>query len=132
MNNRILFFSFLTVFLFSSCSNKDSYSKIENLPEIVDFNFHIKPILSDRCFLCHGPDPSSRKANLRLDEEKLAYIILDSLNYNYLIKQGHARKSELFKSISSKNKEKIMPPPESNLSLSDYEIALIKKWINQD
>ena len=131
MNNRILFFSFLTVFLFSSCSNKDSYSKIENLPEIVDFNFHIKPILSDRCFLCHGPDPSSRKANLRLDEENLAYIILDSLNDNYLIKQGHARKSELFKRISSENKEKIMPPPESNLSLSDYEIALIKKWINQ-
>lgn len=131
MNNRILFFSFLTVFLFSSCSNKDSYSKIENLPEIVDFNFHIKPILSDRCFLCHGPDPSSRKANLRLDEENLAYMILDSLNDNYLIKQGHAKKSELFKRISSKNEEKIMPPPESNLSLSDYEIALIKKWINQ-
>ena len=47
-----------------------------DLPEIVDFNFHVKPILSDRCFKCHGPDASARQAELRFDREEDAFAQL--------------------------------------------------------
>ena len=49
----------------------DAYAKLK-LPETVDYNFHIKPILSDNCYTCHGPDANKRKAGLRLDLEKTA------------------------------------------------------------
>ncbi|MCK5704730.1 MAG: hypothetical protein KAI29_26435, partial [Cyclobacteriaceae bacterium] len=42
------------------------------LPEEISFNFHVKPILSDKCFVCHGPDANKRKAGLRLDKEEVA------------------------------------------------------------
>ena len=47
-----------------------------SLPEKVDYNFHIKPILADRCYACHGPDVNSRKGNLRLDIEEEAFAKL--------------------------------------------------------
>lgn len=131
MNNRILLFSMVFLFAIIGCTNKDSYALKVDLPEKVDFNFHIKPILSDRCFLCHGPDAGTRKANVRLDEEAFAFMLLDTLEDNYVIKPGHLGKSEVFKRISSEDPELKMPPPESNLRLSEYEIALIKKWIKQ-
>ena len=49
-----------------------------NLPEVVDFNYHVKPILSDRCYQCHGPDEKTRKAGLRLDAESIAFSKLES------------------------------------------------------
>ena len=131
MNNRILLFSMVFLFAIIGCTNKDSYALKVDLPEKVDFNFHIKPILSDRCFLCHGPDAGTRKANVRLDEEAFAFMLLDTLEDNYVIKPGHLGKSEVFKRISSEDPELKMPPPESNLRLSEYEITLIKKWIKQ-
>jgi len=120
----------IALFIITGCTNKDS-SLIAELPEKVDFNFHIKPILSDRCFLCHGPDAGTRKADLRLDEEAFAFMLLDTLKDNYVIKPGHLDKSEVYKRISNEDAEIKMPPPESNLILSEYEIALIKKWIEQ-
>ena len=50
----------------------------EDLPELIDFNFHVKPILSDRCYACHGPDKNTRKAGLRLDLEENAFAALTS------------------------------------------------------
>src|SRR5678815_4636976 len=48
----------------------------EKLPAHVDYNIHIRPILSDRCYKCHGPEPTQRKANLRLDIPDSAYAVL--------------------------------------------------------
>jgi len=123
-------FWLIILFIITGCANKDS-SVIAELPEKVDFNFHIKPILSDRCFLCHGPDAGTRKADVRLDEEAFAFMLLDTIKDNYVIKPGHLDKSEVYKRISNEDAELKMPPPESNLILSEYEIALIKKWIEQ-
>ena len=48
--------------------------ELENLPNKIDYNYHVKPILSDRCYQCHGPDEKTRKAGLRLDLEKIAFF----------------------------------------------------------
>ncbi|TDQ17526.1 cytochrome c [Algoriphagus boseongensis] len=99
------------------------------LPDQVDYNFHVKPILADRCYSCHGPDEGSRKANLRLDIEEEAFSKLASGNYAFV--KGSLSKSEVYHRLVSEDPEYIMPPPESNLSLTPREIALIVKWIEQ-
>lgn len=101
------------------------------LPEKVDFNFHIKPILSDRCFACHGPDQNKREADLRLDTQEGAFAALDSLGKRHAIVAGDLDASEMFQRIISKDPEIMMPPPNSNLTLTSYEIDLIEKWIDQ-
>ena len=113
----------------ASCTPNDS--EPERLPEVVDFNFHIKPILSDRCFKCHGPDPNTRDANLRLDTQEGAYAALYEDSTRYGIVPGDAAASEVFVRITHPDPEERMPHPDSKLSLSDGEIALIERWINQ-
>ena len=131
MNKYIASYFILAFFLLPGCNNNDSATFQDDLPEIVDFNFHIKPILSDRCFTCHGPDDNARKGEVRLDEEKFTFNLLDPLKDHYVIKPGDLAKSALFQRIVNNDEEQKMPPPESNLQLSDYEIELIKKWIVQ-
>jgi hypothetical protein len=100
------------------------------LPEVVDYNFHVKPILSDRCFACHGPDAQNQQAGLRLDTEEGAYAVLESGN-GVAIKPGSLGGSELIRRIHSVDPEIIMPTPESNLTLTDEEIAILTKWVEQ-
>ena len=114
--------------LFACQSDRSPEAK---LPKTVDFNFHIKPILSDRCFACHGPDEKARKADLRLDTESGAFALLDSSESRYAIVPEDLKKSSLIHRITSVDPELVMPPPESNLNLSEYEIALLEKWIDQ-
>ncbi len=102
-----------------------------SLPEVVDFNFHIRPILSDRCFKCHGPDANQRKANLRLDTEEGLYRALKNDPKAHVIVPGDPDHSELFTRISSSDTSMVMPPPSSNLILSENEIDLIERWIEQ-
>lgn len=95
----------------------------------VDFNYDIRPILVQKCYLCHGPDPGSRKANLRLDTYEGATALLkDGLK---AIDPGHAKKSLVLFRINHKDPDIVMPTPESNLTLTEREIALIEKWIEQ-
>ncbi|HEY5686930.1 MAG TPA: DUF1553 domain-containing protein [Yeosuana sp.] len=101
----------------------------ESLPEYVDYNFHIKPILSDRCYTCHGPDAQTRKAGLRLDIEAEAFKKLES--GKFALVKGSISKSEVIHRLVSDDPDKVMPPRESELTLSDREIALIAKWIDQ-
>ena len=96
----------------------------------VDFIRDIKPILSDRCFNCHGPDANNRQADLCLDlkEEALAAITFEG---NHVIWAGRANKSELIKRIHSDNPDFKMPPAESKLELTDEEIELLTLWVEQ-
>lgn len=100
------------------------------LPEKIDFNFHIKPLLSDRCFSCHGPDKNAVKANLQLHSPAGALEQPLSSGQRAFV-PGNLRQSEAFQRIISLDLEKQMPPPEFERKLSDYEIALIAKWIEQ-
>ena len=120
------------MFLSISCSGplpKEVAQAYETLPEYVDYNFHIKPILSDRCYTCHGPDPQTRKAGLRLDIEEEAFKKLASGKYAFV--KGSSSKSEVIHRLLSDDPDKIMPPPEAELTVSNREIALIAKWLDQ-
>ncbi|MEZ4774668.1 MAG: PSD1 and planctomycete cytochrome C domain-containing protein [Bacteroidia bacterium] len=98
------------------------------LPESPDFNYHIRPILSANCYICHGPDSSSREANLRLDNFADATSPLE--DGGHAIVPGHAAKSELMRRISSHDPEVQMPPPEAKKILSETEIELLRRWID--
>jgi Protein of unknown function (DUF1553)/Protein of unknown function (DUF1549)/Planctomycete cytochrome C len=114
-----------------SCFNKKRNE--ENvLPLTVTYNFHIRPILSDKCFKCHGPDADKREAHLRLDIADSAYAPLTETKGAFAIVPGKPEESELYKRISSEDTSYIMPSPKGHLGvLNSYEIALFKKWIQQ-
>ena len=92
----------------------------------VDFNRDIRPILSDKCFFCHGPDPHERKADLRLDTAEGAFADLDG--YSAIV-AGDPEESELYLRIVDKADP--MPPKKSHKKLNADEIALIKQWIKE-
>lgn len=102
----------------------------QELPKTIDFNFHIRPILADRCYKCHGPDDNAREAELRLDLEKEAFAKLKESSGRAFVK-GNYGKSVAWHRITSDDPDFQMPPPTSNLSLSAQEKALITKWIDQ-
>ena len=111
-------------------SESFSSELLKKIPEKINFNFHVKPIISDKCFACHGPDEKERKANLRLDTEKGLYKISENL-VSLIIDKNAPEKSELIRRIYHENESILMPPPESNLELNDYEKSILKKWVMQ-
>ena len=133
--NNILF-SILTLGLlamFVSCGvdlPEDVVIEYEKLPDQLDFNIHVKPILSDKCYLCHGPDEAKREADLRLDIPDDAFGKLTSTG-NFAIKSGSANASEVYHRIISGDPDYIMPTPNSNLKLTAKEKATIIKWIEE-
>ena len=122
----IIFGLLVSLTAFSACQ-EEVYTG--PLPEKIDFNFHIRPILSDNCFLCHGPDPSSREAELRLDLEETASAVLK--NGRRPIHPGNWKKSEVMRRVMSHDPDIQMPPPQMKKRLSPKEIALMKKWIEE-
>ena len=111
-------------------SSEDTYASLE-LPETVDYNFHIKPILSDNCYTCHGPDANKRKAGLRLDLEETAFEELKESPGEYAFIAGNSEKSKAYWHMITEDPKEIMPPIDSKLSLNSYEKRLIEKWIEQ-
>lgn len=114
--------------LLGACATQSS--EISHIPDHIDYNFHVKPILSDRCYACHGPDAQKREAELRFDEPESALAALASGN-GHAIVPGKSGNSLLTSHILSDDPEFMMPPPESNLSLSETEKAILIKWIDQ-
>ncbi len=94
--------------------------------ERVDFNRDIRPLLSDRCFACHGPDENTREADLRLD-------IADGVvqGDSTVVQANDLEASELYQRIISDDVDIVMPPPSTNKPLSESEKDLLKKWIEQ-
>ncbi len=123
----------IMAFFVSSCVSKlpDEVARAyKQLPDEIDFNYHVRPILSDRCFKCHGPDANARKANLRLDNQADAFATLKN-GHGYAFIPYQPYKSHVVNRILTNDPEQIMPPPESNTSLSAVEKATIIKWLEQ-
>ncbi len=123
--------------VWSSCSHLSHVSKPAdvlaaeiNLPSTVDYNLHVKPILSDRCFACHGPDKNKQQAGLRLDTQEGAYEALAKSGHKAVV-PGDLAGSELFHRITSTDPDQVMPTPKSNLTLTAVEKALLLRWIEQ-
>lgn len=104
-------------------------AELTSLPADLDYNLHVKPILSDKCFACHGPDKAKQKAGLRLDIAENAYAQLEESPGKVAIAKGSLNRSEMFHRILSSDPEYVMPTPESHLSLSNREKAILIKWI---
>ena len=92
----------------------------------LDFNRHIRPILSDKCFFCHGPDSHERKADLRLDTEAGAKADLGG--YAAIV-PGDLEESEFVARIMSHDPDELMPPEDSHKKLTSAEIDLLTRWI---
>lgn len=89
----------------------------------VDFNRDIRPILSDACFHCHGPDPGTREADLRLDTEDGAK--------DWAIVPGRVDESEVISRILADDPDVVMPPPDSGKELTNAQKGLLQEWIRQ-
>ncbi len=101
-----------------------------NLPQKVDYNLHVKPILSDRCFACHGPDKAKQQAGLRLDTPEGAYQALAKSGHTAIV-PGDLAKSELVHRITTTDPDEMMPTPKSNLTLTAEEKAVLIRWVEQ-
>ncbi len=95
----------------------------------VDFNRDVRPIISNRCLACHGPDDAKREAGLRLDDYDIATKILES--GSAAIVPGKLDESELIARITSDDESVRMPPSEFGKPLTPVEIATLKRWIEQ-
>lgn len=128
----IIFFGIIACNALSKCKNSSSLVDGGTIPDKISYNFHVRPILSDKCFACHGPDKSQIKAGLRLDKEEFAYAPLKETAGAFAIVPGSPESSELIKRVTSKDPSYQMPTPESHLgALSEREVKILEKWIQQ-
>src|SRR5436190_3606967 len=92
-------------------------------PSKLGYNRDVRPVLSDNCFACHGPDKNQRKVDLRFDVEAEAFA--DRGGYSALVK-GKPEASELFKRITRKEKSGRMPPAKTGKHLTAQQVELIR------
>jgi len=126
------FFAIMSLTSLFSCGPKmpeDVQIAYEELPEKLDYNQHVKPVLSDKCFACHGPDRAKQKAGLRLDLKEAAYGKLPENPDKVAIDPGNLTRSEFYHRIMSADPEYVMPTKDSHLSLTAKEKAILIKWI---
>ncbi|HKI18584.1 MAG TPA: c-type cytochrome domain-containing protein, partial [Isosphaeraceae bacterium] len=92
----------------------------------VDFDREIRPILSEHCYACHGPDQKARKADLRLDRKEDAFR--DRSGYAVIV-PAQVDESELIQRITSGDPDEVMPPPKSKKPLNNQQIDLLRRWV---
>jgi hypothetical protein len=110
----------LSGFLLGACAGGDPAPS---------FNWDVRPILSNNCFRCHGPDEEAREAGLRLDLRETATAELPETPGKTAIVPGDPNASELIRRISATDPDIVMPPPATHLALSGEDIAVLTRWI---
>ena len=98
------------------------------IPERIQFNRDIRPILAENCYACHGPDANKRKADLRMDTKD---GLFSAIKDKHPVVPGKTDQSELFRRINADDPDERMPDPKSGKRLSGRQVALLKKWIEQ-
>lgn len=94
----------------------------------VDFDREIRPILSENCFACHGPDANERKARLRLDTREGILAMKDGVT---AVVPGQSDASALIQRAISHDRDEVMPPPKSGKQLTPAQIEKLRQWIDQ-
>jgi Protein of unknown function (DUF1549)/Protein of unknown function (DUF1553)/Planctomycete cytochrome C/Concanavalin A-like lectin/glucanases superfamily len=105
-------------------------SEVAGVAEEVDYDWHVRPILSENCFKCHGPEPKSREAGLRLDIRDAATAELPETPGRHAIVPGAADESELMRRITAEDTEVRMPPQSEHKTLTDEQIETLRVWID--
>ena len=105
-----------------------AFAAEEALPEKVDFNKHIRPIFSNKCFACHGPDEKQREVNLRLDTKEGAFADRDGKK---IIVPGKPDESELIRRVTTDDPKERMPLKKTNKVVTAREAQLLHRWIEQ-
>ena len=113
----------------SAYAQSPAGSAVAPLPDKVDFNRDIRPILSDNCYACHGPDAGQRKGDLRFDTK--AGLFSDRKDGRKTLVAGKPDQSEIYRRITNPDPADRMPPTKFNKALTDRQVALVKKWIEQ-
>lgn len=133
MPAKHFFWIIVTGIFFFACRGKNAGTEERGKAgDLVSYNFDIRPILSDKCFACHGPDANKRQADLRLDDPKSAFKALEDNPGVFALVPGKPKASEVYLRITASDTSLLMPPPSSHLAkLAPGEIALIEKWIRQ-
>src|ERR1051326_6084640 len=98
-------------------------------PARIDFNRDIRPILSDHCYACHGPDERKRKAGLRLDREEDALATLKS--GHRAIVPGDLKNSAVIERLRSRDPDEVMPPPKEGTPLQPNQVDLLARWVKE-
>ena len=112
-------------FYFGSMTNIDAG---EALPETIEFNRDIRPILSDNCFSCHGPDKSKRVTSFRFDTGEGVFV---DLGGRHAIVPGNPAGSEMLRRVTAAEESERMPPVRTGRKLTERQIELIRRWIEQ-
>ncbi|HEY6902038.1 MAG TPA: PSD1 and planctomycete cytochrome C domain-containing protein, partial [Puia sp.] len=118
--------------MFAACFHSKSDNNPHDASAKISYNFDIRPILSDKCFKCHGPDANHREAHLRLDIADSAYAPLKNTKGAFAIIPGKPDQSELLRRVSSPDPDYQMPPSDSHLgALTPQEVRIFEQWISQ-
>lgn len=120
MNLRLFFFLASGAAVFAPASSR-------SLGAEIDFNRDIRPIFSEHCYACHGPDSNKRKADLRLDVKESAFGKAES--GESAVVPADCEKSELIRRVTSTDSDEVMPPPKEHKQLKPAQIELLKRWV---
>ena len=125
--NRLLSLGYGWCFFVFFANSYDGSLIGGELPPI-EFNRDIRPILSEHCFPCHGPDRNHRKADLRLD---LVDGLFEARQNGPILNRANPKDSQLIQRIVSQDPDEIMPPPEARLELSENQKNLLQRWVEE-
>jgi len=128
---NIFAFALIAMSLAGCSSSENTQINELPIPDLVSYNFDIRPILSDKCSSCHGPDANKRQAGLRLDDSVSVFKALKEHPNAFALVPGKPDLSEVFLRITTEDTIKMMPPKSSHLKLSSREVDLIERWIKQ-
>src|SRR5918998_4010520 len=121
-SSQRLAFGLLSLFVGTFAASAPSYAAD------VRFNRDIRPILSENCFACHGPDEKKRKADLRLDTKDGLFTKLEN---GVPVVPGDVKNSEMLRRVTSHDEEDVMPPPKTGKKLTPQQVELLRKWVEQ-
>ena len=98
---------------------------------VIDYNWDVRPILSEYCFRCHGPDEKARRANLRLDQADSAYAALTGRVERHAVVPGKPDESEMIRRLTHQTPALRMPPAVTNKVVGAEQIETLRQWIAQ-